>query len=145
MSQLKNIFRIFVFIIAGNTVGAGIFITFVSKNKQIPSETLWQLIILAAVCAVGTLIFYSHKELSKPEIRIRHILHYLYINGSIFGAAALWDWLKFGFNDETIIMLVIIAFVYAVIIFCTFIQDSKTAEDVNDKLKKISMDNLEER
>lgn len=144
MLQFKNILRIFVYVIAGNTVGAGIFITFVSKDKQIPAATLWQLIILAAVCSVGTLIFYSSKELSKPQIIVRHIVHYVYINISILGAVSIWDWLDFGFNFESIVLLVIIAFVYIGIISLTFIQDTKTAEDVNEKLKNISKENIED-
>lgn len=144
MLSIKSMFRVFIYVIAGNTIGAAIFISLVLKDQQIPTVTLWQFIILAAFCALGNLIYYSEKELNRHKAMIRQVFHYIYINISILGAAGIWDWMKVGMNRNTIILIIIIAFVYAGIISLIFIQDTKTAEDVNEILKNINKEEPKE-
>ncbi len=136
MSLLKNMLRVFIYVTAGNTIGAAIFLTLFYRDIQFSYGFLWQFISIAAVCAFSTLIFWSRKELSKKQIAIRYVLHYVYNNFVVVGGAFLYKWLEPGQIINIAFMFFLVAAVYICIITAMFKNDEKTAEDLNKKLRK---------
>lgn len=135
LSHLKNIFMQFVYIIAGNTIGVTLYIFMVSGTKTISTAILWQIILVAAICALGYLILIVPHEISKKFLIVRQIIHYLYINTIILGSARLFDWMNLNSLGILLSMILIIAIIYISMITIIFLQDSQTADRVNKKLR----------
>jgi len=128
--------QVFVYVIAANTVGSAIYTGLFSRDATMSFALLWQIIALAAVCALGNLFFYAKNELSKQRIIIRYILHYFYINAVILVGGNFFDWVDLKFSFDIFILWLIILCNYSLIIFFMFHMDSKLAEDMNRRLRK---------
>ncbi|BCJ96795.1 hypothetical protein acsn021_43640 [Anaerocolumna cellulosilytica] len=136
MLHLRSMIQVFVYVIAANTVGSAIYTGLFSRDATLSFALLWQIIALAAVCALGNLFFYSKIELSKQRIMIRYIFHYLYINVVILVGGHFFDWIDLSFSFDIFILMLIILFNYGFIILFMFHRDFKLAEDMNRRLRK---------
>ncbi|MDF2943136.1 MAG: hypothetical protein K0S01_1994 [Herbinix sp.] len=136
MDIIKKVFLTFIYVIAGITISAAIFITLFVQGFVLSGNLLWQIIGMAAICSMGNFIYYSKRELSKPKMIIRIICHYLYINVIVLGGAIYWKWLQPEFVWQVIAMLILIIMVYAVVTIVSFRREARTAQVLNMMLKK---------
>ena len=137
--MIKKIIQTFIYVIAGITISAAMFITLLIPDARLTYHILWQIIGMAAVCACGNIIFYSQNEISKRQMLLRIIFHFLYINFVVWGGAYLWEWLRPGLLLEGLVMLLLITVVYAVIMIVTFRREERTAKDLNIRLRKYNI------
>lgn len=133
---IKNMFKVFILSLSGTTIGSTIFITLFEKEATLDYKFLWQMIIISVGCALGNVIFMSKRELTKGEIKIRFMLHYLYISLIVIGGAYLFNWINIRNISSIGIMVVLVAIIYTSVTTAMFKNDSKEAEDLNKKLSK---------
>lgn len=136
MNYLKNIAHTFIYILAGITINTAIFITLFELDAILGVDLLWQIIGMSAVCSLGNLSYYSTKELSKNQMKLRIICHYLYVNVVVALGAYLMDWFSSGLIPQFPVMLLMIAVVYILIMVLTSRKEEKTAENLNKRLRK---------
>jgi len=136
MDKIKNIIKIFLYVVAGMTISTAIFISIFNSDLNMSVSILWQIIIISAVCSLGNFIYHNHSDLSKNEMKIRLICHFLYINVVVIGGGFLFGWLSLSDLPEVIVMFIMIAVVYTVIMVTDFHQDEKMAEMFNHQLRK---------
>ncbi len=136
MSLIRSMIRTFIYVTAGDTIGAAIFISLFNRDYQFSYGFLWQLIAVAAVCSLGNIIYYSRKELSKRQMKIRHVLHYLYNNLTVVGGGLIFQWIGLDQIQFVIFLSVLFAVIYTCISAAMFRSDEKTAQDLNKKLRK---------
>jgi hypothetical protein len=134
--MIKNMFKVFILSLSGTTIGSTIFITLFEKDATLNYLFLWQMIIIAVGCALGNVIFVAKRELTKGEIKIRFILHYVYISLIVIGGAHFFDWINIRNITDIGMMVVLIAIIYTSVTTAMFKNDSKEAEDLNKKLSK---------
>jgi len=134
--MLKSVLQTFIYVTAGITISAAIFTSLFVQGFVLSSDLLWQIIGMAAVCATGNFVYYSKKELSKRQMAFRIICHYLYINLLVFVGAFLWEWIRPGILREVLVMLLLIAVVYAIVTIVSFQKEERTAKDLNLMLRK---------
>ena len=140
MSIIKSMLQVFIYVTAGNTIGASIFLAVFNRDYQFNYEFLWQLVGIAAVSALGDLIFYSRKELSKKQIKLRFLLHYIYINIIVVGGAFILKWIEPGETTDIIFLFGLVTVIHICITAVVIKKDKKTAEDLNKKLKTIHVE-----
>jgi predicted MFS family arabinose efflux permease len=141
MYALKNMFQVFVLVTAGNTIGAAIFLTLLGREYTLNYLFLWQMIGIAAVCALGNMIFWSKRELSKRQIKLRYGIHYSYNNIVVVGSAFLFGWIEVEDPSDIIAMFVLVAIVYLTITTIIVKSDRQTADELNKKLRKYNASN----
>jgi hypothetical protein len=135
---LKKIMFTFIYILAGITISASIFITIFIPDILFSIHLLWQIIGMSAVCSCGNFIYLSRNDLGKQQMKLRIILHYLYINVVVLTGAFLWEWLIPGYTIQILVMFLLIAAVYSAITIITFRQEERTAEKLNIRLRKMN-------
>ncbi|MGB8451996.1 MAG: DUF3021 family protein [Anaerocolumna sp.] len=140
MSHIKGMLQVFVYVIAGNTVGVTIFITLFSRDSKFSYVFFLQIIAIAAACASGNFIFWSRKELSKKQMKIRSVVHYLYDSLAVIGGALICKWIEPGQTGYIIFLFGLYTTVYIFITTTMFKNDKKIAEDLNKKLRKYNVD-----
>jgi len=136
LNIIKSMLQVFIYVTAGNTIGAAIYIGLFARDGQFSFSLLWQMIGIAAVCAFGNLIFLSREELSKNKIKIRYVIHYIYIDIVVIGGTVIFKWVNPRQTVNFVFMFLLVAVVYACIITLISSYDFKTAEDLNKKLSK---------
>jgi uncharacterized membrane protein YfcA len=144
MNWIKNILITFVLVFAGITISSALFITLFYPGVEISIVLLWEILIMSAVSSLGNLFFWSKYEISKNQMRIRQIIHYIYINVIVLAGAFLWKWITPGFLTQLIVMLVLIAAVYAGVMYFNLKKEKKVAEDLNQRLSQINTEEAEE-
>lgn len=140
MSLFRNILQVFIYITAGGTIGTAVYQTLFYRSSYFSYVFFWQLIAVAAVCALGNLIFMSDKELSKKQIRVRYAIHYLYSGLAVMGGALLLKWIRPDRIRDLLFLFVLFTILYIVISVILTTKDKKVAEELNEKLKKYHMD-----
>ena len=139
MAWLKNIFITFCYVLAGSTICATIFITQFWPDKTQMLTILRQLIMLAILGSVGNLIFYSKRELSKKKMKVRNIIHYIYIYSVVLGCAFFFGWIVPGSVKQTIVMIIMICCVTLCVSYALKKKEDKTAELINEKLSNMNL------
>ncbi|WMJ85544.1 DUF3021 family protein [Anaerocolumna sp. MB42-C2] len=137
MSTIKSMLQVFINVTAGNTIGAAVYLAVFDRDYQFNYTFLLQFIGIAAICALGDLIFYSRKELSKKQIKFRLVLHYIFVNIIVIGGAFIFSWVEPGEMINIIFLFGLVSVIYICITTAMFKNDKKTAEDLNKKLKNI--------
>lgn len=144
METLKRYLLTFVLVLAGITISSTIFITIFYPDLHNIIALLWQIITLAGVCTLGNLIFYSKKEISKGQMKVRMILHYSYIILINMSAALFFQWISPGFLMGHIVMFVLITVNYFAVMMVNIQRQEKTAENMNRLLRKLHTKEKEE-
>lgn len=138
MFTLKNFLNVFINSIAGSTCGAAIYITIFDRDASLSYIFLWEIIGLAVLCALGNVIYASHREISKRDIKIRFLLHYFYINAAVIGWAYFCHWIRPITLAGTLILILIIAIVYIFVSTYSIKSDKKVAMKLNERLRKVN-------
>lgn len=134
--MIRKMLQVFIYSIAGTTIGATIFITIFKPEALLSYYLLWQIISISALCACGNLIYHSKCEISKRQMMFRMIFHFLYINLVVVGGAYLFGWFQPEQVTEGAAIFILNAVVYTNIMRATFRQEEKTAKDLNLRLRK---------
>jgi fatty acid desaturase len=137
MSTLKWVFLTFVYVLAGSILSTAIFITIFFPDDQFTIALLWQVIAMSAVTAPGTLLFKSKKEVGKKSMKLRQVIHFIYIYFVVMGTAILCDWMNIQSIIQPIVLLILIGTVYFGVCYVMFRQSEKEADCINRRLRKI--------
>ncbi|WP_433946546.1 DUF3021 family protein [Paenibacillus sp. SN-8-1] len=130
----KNYFIVFALIVICLTVLRQFF----STGKYFELKEIYIYMICACISIVPSLIFYSPEELSGKKYRIRVILHFAALEAVL---------LTFGHvtglvNDvaNTAILAVQVAVIYGVVRLLTYMEDRKSSNKINEKLKTMKVE-----
>ena len=138
METLKKLFVTFVSVIAGTTISTASFLSIFGRDVQFSVVLLWQIIGMSVVCTFGNVMYLSKHEISKNQMKLRLIIHYLYINMIVIGGAFLFGWLEPGYIPQLIVILTLIAVVYLGVTILGNQMEEKTAENMNKLLRKMN-------
>ena len=140
MALIRNTIRVFIYILAGTTIGSAVFLTLFFPDGWLTYVFLWQIIILSAVCAMGNLIFISGKVLSRKQVKIRYIIHYIYNGLVVIASSLIFNWIGPDQIQTLILLFLFYTVHYIVITMALTSRDKKIADVLNEKLKKYHED-----
>ena len=130
----------FSYITTGSTVAAATFNSILNKSTRVNKNILWQIIILSILCTIASFILWSKEELSKVKFIIRLVLQYIMINIVMLSGAYMFGWIDKKNNIEIVTLLILILFVYIFVWGCTYKNECKTADKLNEKIKYYNKD-----
>ncbi|MBS5933328.1 MAG: DUF3021 family protein [Clostridiales bacterium] len=102
---------------------------------ELSSKIIMIIALFALVSDLTVLVFWSKKELSDKSRMLRRVLHLVLIEmivlffGNILGFAS-------GITQNIIFAIEILG-IYSIVCWIDWLIDNKTANDINDKLKKM--------
>jgi predicted neutral ceramidase superfamily lipid hydrolase len=136
IKRIKDMILDFFLIMAGILLCTAVFCTIFNDDIQYGIELLWQIVALAFFSTLPGLVFWSKKELSKKQILIRQVIHLCLLLTTLIFFAYDWEWLSPQSIIQPIIFIVMIALVYTMVNYFTYIRDKKTAKELNERLEK---------
>ena len=135
MESAKKVIQTFFYVLSGSIMSTAFFMTIFLKDLYFNVEVIWQVIVMAAITSLGTLIYHSKGEISKKRMRLRHIVHYTYINVVVLGCAVIWKWVNIYRITQIITMVLLVAGVYFSVTTAMFRHEKKLAENINQRLR----------
>lgn len=126
---IKDYFIIFAIIVIFITILRQIF----SPNEYFELKDIYIYMICALAGDLPSLIFYSPKEISEKEMRLRRIIHFMVLETILLTLANVTGWVNGILN--TIIFALQIAIIYGLVRFLSWRDDKKAALRINEKLK----------
>ena len=122
---LKTMFHSFFVITTGVTMAM-----YISCRLLYPDTVL-------SVGDIGSfLIFASGKELGKKQMAVRFCIHIPLEVAIVLFFASKWDWVNIDKPLEVAVFVLLILGVYAAVLAVAYYQDKKTADKLNDSLRK---------
>ncbi len=135
MESVRRIIQTFFYVLSGSIISTAIFMTIFLRDLYFNVEVIWQVIVMAAITSLGTLIYRSKREMSKKQMRLRVILHYTYINVVVLGFAIMWQWVNINRLSQIIILVLLVAGVYFSVTTAMFSNEKRIAESINQRLR----------
>lgn len=135
---IKKTVLTFVLIVVGITVSSSIFLALFYPALHLSAGILGQIVVMSFVCAIGNFIFYAKYEISKQQMMIRKIVHFLYINAIVFLGAFLWHWVTPGMITQFFVLLVMIELVYVAVTVINILKENRDAEVMNQRLSQLN-------
>lgn len=136
MNIIKKLLSNYVMIFTGIAFSSAIFIAIFNPEVNYMSILLLQMFIMTALSTLGNLIFFSTKEVSKKSMRIRTIIHYLYVNLIVYTMAFVFNWINFNSILQLVLMFVLILLVYVVVYIINYIKGKMEAKAMNLQLSR---------
>lgn len=131
-NMTKGIIQTCAYIVLGVEVAVAVFISIFYPGESLSVAVLWQILACSAVCALGNLIWWTKKQLSRMEELIRIFLHYLYINVVVFGSALMFDWIDY----SNIVMVISLFFMILVLFIVIFLAVRYYYKKISDLMNR---------
>ncbi|HHV09722.1 MAG TPA: DUF3021 domain-containing protein [Clostridiales bacterium] len=139
MAWLKNIIVTFSYVLAGSVICAMVFIALFWPESEEKLTILWEVVVLSIFGSVGNLIFYSRHEMSKKKMKVRTVIHYIYIYAAVLSCAHLFGWIVPGNIRQLIVMIIMISCVTLSVGYAVKKKEARTAELINRKLSRMNL------
>jgi hypothetical protein len=128
---ILDYFRIFAIVVISITAFRQIF----QPDKYYELKDIYIYMICSLVGDLPILIFYSQKEISEKQMRVRILIHFVVLEVVLLTLGNVMDLVKGNLN--TILFAVQIAVVYGFVRFLSWMDDRKTANRINEKLREM--------
>lgn len=136
-------FRIWLDVLGKITIGvlfsSASFITLCwGREADLQIELLWQIIFVSLMCSLGILVDPTDgkREVSKIGMITRHIIYFVYVNACVLGFGSVFEWFMFSDWKMVVLMEILIVIVFALITLVSYLNDAKTAQNMNNRLNK---------
>ena len=134
-NRIKGVVQTCAYVVFGVEIAVAVFISVFYPGVSLSVALLWEILACSIVCALGNVIWWTGKELSRMETLIRIFLHYLYINAVVFGSAFLFDWIDYDSIVMVISMFFMILVIFLVVFLASWYHDKKISDLMTRSLK----------
>lgn len=134
MKRLKNAASMFTGITTGVVIAATVFISLYGKFGEVSANILWQALVCAFLCALGSLI-YPQREVSKREMCVLTGINYILVNLIVLGCGFWFDWFSAEQIGRVVTMIILITAVFASVWISSFYRQKKLADELNKRLE----------
>ena len=138
---LKTMAFEFVIIVAGITASVLIFCAILEPTARFGIEILLQILSLSFFVTLPHLVFYSPKELSKKQMRIRQAIHIALVTALMFFFGYEWNWINRGSVWHPILFFLLFIIVYVIVEFSLLQRDKREAQKLNMWLERYKQEN----
>jgi len=126
----------FVFIACGSLVAMYVFGLIFERQPWMFVENVLAIVLIAALCTLTYLIFYSKKELDRTKIFVRCIIQSICVFGIVLVVGIFMDWFSFREPLQIIALALIVFVMYIIAITIELISSKKLVNKLNRKLEE---------
>lgn len=132
---MKYFLMITVLILVASSVYVSVFYGF---DASVQVCFLWQIMLAAFLSSFSRLMFYTknNRSLGKTEYWFRWFLCYAYVNVVNLGLGFFFGWFEISNLPMVAGMLLSILLVFLAVAVIIYMVDSKTSEEINQKLQE---------
>lgn len=139
IKRIQNMLAMFFRITTGIVLVTAVYIgVFWGSGSEIEVNILWQILIVSALCTLGSLLIpcEAEKEVSKRSMFVRMILYFIYVNAVVLGCGLWFAWFFPSSPRMLVGMEVCIIAVFAAVTAVSYFSAYRMAEQMNQKLRE---------
>jgi len=129
--RLMNFFWLF----GGTVLGMYVY-RLILGDGLIEISVLTGLLVFCALCTLLNLLFYSKRELTRKQMRVRVGLHLATTLALVLGVAFFMRWVSFSEPLRIIVLSAVVTGIYFLMMLQTVSRSKKDADELNEKLKE---------
>lgn len=133
---LKSMFHAYFVITTGAVLSMYISCLLFNPYGSFSTADIGGILLVALVSDLSFFIFYSNKDISKKEMVLRFSIHIPAIVGMLLYFAQLFKWVNLKSPQQVVVFILLVLGVYTCTLMISFYQDKKTADKLNDYLRK---------
>lgn len=133
---INGMVRSFFIITVGIIVSVAVFCSIFSRDATFGVSIFWQILLLAVLTTLPSLVFFSSKELSKKGWLVREGIHLVVLISILIYSGYIWGWIAITKPIQIAFYLFLITVVYLAVKLLAFRNDKKVADQLNVGLKK---------
>jgi len=133
---LKAMFNAFFVITTGAIISMYIFCLIFYQDASFSLKDIQGILMVAIASDLTFFVFYSRKDLGKKQMLVRSAIHVPVVLAVLLFFANLLDWVSMNSPRELIVFILLVLGVYAGVSLFTGYKDKKTADTLNEGLKK---------
>lgn len=133
INRIKATLYTFVCVTTCIVFASALFTTIFWQGSDIGPEMLWQILIISALCSLGTMI-YPDYEVTKRRAVCLTVLHYIIVNVVVLGGGILFGWFDADNLFMVLLMLLLIAVIYFLVSAIMWKRAENMASLMNEKL-----------
>ncbi len=133
---IKKIMNDFFVITTGILIGVIVYGWLFEPNITFDLHALLGIVFSGLLTSVPTLIFYSGKELSRKQMLIRQILHFILLETIILSGAYASRRIKPGDAAQTITLFLLVFIIYAAVRVREWLFDKREAGRLNKSIRE---------
>lgn len=137
IDAMKTLLSAYCGIVTGSLFAAAVFCSIFYHGESLRYEILWQILIVAALCTLSTLILLSSKELSKKQMLFRQILQFVVLLVILLICAYAYGWIARGSLIQPLVFLLLVTGVYVIVKLLLFSREKQAAKLLNKRLKSL--------
>jgi hypothetical protein len=126
---IRNYFVIFTVIVMSIAVLRQIF----SPDAYFKSKDIFIYMLCALIGDLPSLILYLPREVSEKEMRLRVVIHFVELEAALLFFANVMGFISSTLS--TVFLAIQIAIIYALVRFIILMEDKKSTNKINEKLK----------
>lgn len=108
---------------------------FKPENLTMELPFFEQVVLLSLLAAALSFVFYSPRDYGAVAMRLRMLLHFALLAGSVLGFTLRWRWIL-PRADHIILLVVCLLAVYLGVIGLLFLDNKRTAERLDAVIKR---------
>lgn len=147
MRKIRFLMRTFTMVLTGVVFAVGVFTIVINPTETVETRLFWQMPLVSALCTLTSLIYPWDREMSKTEVIVRTLIHYVLVNIIVLGGGAFFDWYNPSQFRNIAAMMLTIALIFAVVTVISWRKSAVDAARMNEKLeeyqKKMAGNSLE--
>lgn len=133
---LKVMLHSFSVIVAGVVMAMFVSCLVLNPEAVFSVTDIGGILLVALLSELAFFVFLSRGELSKRQMAARFGIHILLVVILVLGFAWFWGWMDIEKPVEVAVFVLLILGVYAIVLAAALYRDQKTADRLNDELKK---------
>lgn len=133
---LNAMFHAYFVITTGITMSMYLCCQLFKPDARLSPVDIGEILLLAFLCDLSLLIFWSRKDLGKKQIALRFCIHVPVITIIVISFAYSWNWVDIKSPLEVFVFILLVLCVYAIAFLVTFYRDKKTANQITEGLKR---------
>lgn len=133
---LKSMLHAYFIITTGITMAMYLSCLLLYPDTTLTPADIGGILLIALITDLSFLLFYSRKILGKMQMLIRFCIHIPVVLIIVLYFCHLWDWINIDQPKEVAVFIFLILGIYALVVAITFYRDKKTANQLNEGLKK---------
>ncbi|MGE5390324.1 MAG: DUF3021 family protein [Deltaproteobacteria bacterium] len=138
--ELKDLLNVmiktFFIVTTGTVLSVAVFCSVFSKDAVFTVYIFWQILLLAVLTTLPSLVFFSPKELSKKGWLVREAIHLAVLIIILFYLGYIWGWIAASKPMQLALYLFLIIMVYLVVKLFVHQSDKRVANQLNTGLNK---------
>lgn len=136
MRKIRFLIQTFSMVTTCVVFAVAVFTAGINPSEIVDAEIFWQIPLVSALCTLTSLIYPWDREMSKREVIVKTVIHYVLVNVVVLSSGAFFNWYDPSHFRNVCAMVLVIALIFGVVSIISWRKSAADAARMNERLEK---------